>query len=105
LYSSGIHSNGLTLARRVFFENSGWAPDHYVQELGRTIGEELLEPTRIYVREVREMMDAGLRVKALAHITSTGFLNLSRAAAPVGYVLDKLPTLPIFQLFNIRQHP
>lgn len=101
LASSGIHSNGLTLARRVFFEGLGWAPDHYVQELGRTIGDELLEPTRIYVREVREMMDAGLRIKALAHITSTGFLNLNRATAPVGYVLDKLPEpLPIFRLIQ-----
>jgi phosphoribosylformylglycinamidine cyclo-ligase len=101
LASSGIHSNGMTLARRVFFERLGWAPDHYVQELGRTIGDELLEPTRIYVREVREMLDAGLRIKALAHITSTGFLNLSRAAAPAGYVLDQLPEPPpIFRLLQ-----
>ena len=101
LASSGVHSNGLTLARRVFFERSGWKADHYVKELGRTIGEELLEPTRIYVREVREMLDAGLRIKALAHITSTGFLNLNRAAAPMGYVLDKLPEpLPIFRLLQ-----
>jgi phosphoribosylformylglycinamidine cyclo-ligase len=101
LASSGIHSNGMTLARRVFFEGSGWAPNQFVQELGRSIGEELLEPTRIYVREVREMMDAGLRIKALAHITSTGFLNLNRAAAPVGYVLDKLPEPPpIFRLIQ-----
>ena len=103
LASSGIHSNGLTLARRVLFERAGWPPDHYVRELGRTIGEELLEPTRIYVREVREMIDAGLRIKALAHITSTGFLNLSRANAPMGYVLDKLPEPhPIFRL--IQEH-
>jgi phosphoribosylformylglycinamidine cyclo-ligase len=103
LASSGVHSNGLTLARRVFFEQLGWAADRYVEELGRTIGEELLEPTRIYVREVREMMDAGLRVKALAHITSTGFLNLNRAAAPAGYVLDKLPQPgAVFQL--IQKH-
>lgn len=101
LAASGIHSNGLTLARRVFFEQSGWAADRYVSELGRTIGEELLEPTRIYVREVREMLDAGLRVKALAHITSTGFLNLNRATAPMGYVLDKLPDPPpIFHLLQ-----
>jgi phosphoribosylformylglycinamidine cyclo-ligase len=91
----------LTLARRVFFERSGWKADHYVKELGRTIGEELLEPTRIYVREVREMLDAGLRIKALAHITSTGFLNLNRADAPMGYILDKLPEpLPIFRLLQ-----
>ena len=101
LRSSGIHSNGLTLARRVFFERLGWRPDHYVPELGRTIGEELLEPTRIYVREAMDMLNAGLRVKAMAHITSTGFLNLNRAEAPMGYVLDQLPeTLPIFRLIQ-----
>ncbi len=103
LASSGIHSNGMTLARRVFFERLGWRPDRHVEELGRSIGEELLEPTRIYVREVLDMIRAGLRIKALAHITSTGFLNLSRAAAPVGYVLDSLPEPPmIFQL--LRRH-
>jgi phosphoribosylformylglycinamidine cyclo-ligase len=102
LASSGIHSNGLTLARRVFFERLRWAPDRYVPELGRAIGDELLEPTRIYVPEVRDMLDAGLRVKALAHITSTGFLNLSRADAPVGYVLDNLPEPhPIFRLLQL----
>jgi phosphoribosylformylglycinamidine cyclo-ligase len=101
LASSGIHSNGLTLARRVFFEQLGWAADRYVPELGRSIGEELLEPTRIYVREIREMLDTGLRIKALAHITSTGFLNLNRAAAPMGYVLDMLPEPPpIFHLLQ-----
>jgi phosphoribosylformylglycinamidine cyclo-ligase len=101
LASSGIHSNGMTLARRVFFEKLGWKPDRYVQELGRSIGEELLEPTCIYVREIREMIDAGLQIKALAHITSTGFLNLSRAEAPVGYLLDKLPEpLPLFKLLQ-----
>jgi phosphoribosylformylglycinamidine cyclo-ligase len=101
LRSSGIHSNGLTMARRVFFERLGWKVDHFVPELGRTIGEELLEPTRIYVREVMDMMNAGLKIKAMAHITSTGFLNLNRAAAPMGYVLDKLPEpLPIFKLLQ-----
>jgi phosphoribosylformylglycinamidine cyclo-ligase len=101
LRSSGIHSNGLTMARRVFFERMGWKADHFVPELGRTIGEELLEPTRIYVREVMDMLNAGLKIKAMAHITSTGFLNLNRAAAPMGYVLDKLPEpLPIFKLLQ-----
>jgi phosphoribosylformylglycinamidine cyclo-ligase len=103
LASSGIHSNGLTLARRVFFEQLGWSADRDVKDFGRTLGEELLEPTRIYVREVREMIDSGLRIKALSHITSTGFLNLSRADAPAGYVLDKLPEPPaVFRL--LQQH-
>ncbi len=101
LESSGIHSNGLTLARKIFFDQLGWKPDQTVEELGRSIGEELLEPTRIYVQEVLAMIDAGLDIKALAHITSTGFLNLSRAAAPVGYILDKVPDPhPVFYLIQ-----
>jgi phosphoribosylformylglycinamidine cyclo-ligase len=101
LRSSGVHSNGLTLARRVFFEQARWALDRHVPELGRTIGEELLEPTRIYVREAMAMLRAGLAVKAFAHITSDGFLNLARAQAEVGYVLDPLPQpQPIFSLIQ-----
>jgi phosphoribosylformylglycinamidine cyclo-ligase len=103
LSSSGLHSNGYSLARDVFFKRLNWSVDRYVEDLGCTVGEELLKPTRIYVREVLAMINAGLRIKALAHITSEGFLNLSRADAPVGYVLDNLPQSPaVFQL--IQQH-
>ncbi len=101
LCSSGIHSNGLTLARRIFFDRLKWPVDRHVPELGTTIGEALLEPTRIYVKEVLAMLKAGLAVKALAHITSSGFLNLGRAEAPVGYLLDELPEpQPIFRLIQ-----
>lgn len=101
LHSSGVHSNGLTLARHVFFDILGWEPDRVVDDLGRSIGDELLEPTRIYVREVVAMLQANLRIKALAHITSKGFLNLSRAPVPFGYVIDNLPEpLPIFDLIQ-----
>lgn len=101
LRSSGVHSNGLTLARRVLFEKMGLAPDSYRPELGRTVGEELLEPTRIYVREVLAMLRAGVRVKALAHITSDGFLNLTRVVADCSFVVDHLPEpQPIFQLIQ-----
>src|SRR5438876_6866260 len=91
LRSTGVHSNGLTLARRVFFRDHDWSGDKYLSELGRTIGEELLEPTAIYVKEVVAMLDANLNIKALAHITSTGFLNMSRAASDISYVIDSLP--------------
>ncbi len=101
LRSSGIHSNGLTLAREVFFKRAGYEPDRYVPALGRTIGEELLEPTRIYVREILDLLRAGLDIKALAHVTSDGFLNLSRVEAKVGYVLERLPDPhPIFTLLQ-----
>ncbi|MBI4573831.1 MAG: phosphoribosylformylglycinamidine cyclo-ligase [candidate division NC10 bacterium] len=101
LRSSGIHSNGLTLAREVFFKKAGYQPDRYVGELGRTIGEELLEPTRIYVREILELLRSGLDIKALIHITSDGFLNLARVQAKVGYVLEALPDpQPIFTLLQ-----
>ena len=109
LQSSGIHSNGLTLARKVF----GLGPDeknvgekrrvlsqHY-DELGTTLGEALLEPTRIYVKEVKALMDGDLEIRGLAHITGDGFLNLPRLEADVGYMIEEPPDPhPIFQLIQ-----
>ena len=101
LRSTGVHSNGLSLAREVFFKKLKWNVDKKLSELGRTIGEELLEPTHIYVGEVLAMLDAKLKIKALAHITSSGFLNLSRASVDVSYVIDSLPEPhPIFRLIQ-----
>jgi phosphoribosylformylglycinamidine cyclo-ligase len=101
LRSSGIHSNGLTLARRVFFTTARYRVDRHVPKLGRTVGEELLEPTRIYVREVLDLLRAGVEIRAMAHITSDGFLNLARVQAKVGYVLDSLPEpQPVFRLLQ-----
>ena len=101
LASSGIHSNGLTLARRVLLHDSKLTVDSYLQEFGRTVGEELLEPTRIYVPEVTAMFAAGLRIKALIHLTGDGFFNLARTAAPIGYQIESLPpTPPIFSVLQ-----
>jgi len=101
LASSGIHSNGLTLARRVLLHDAKLTVESYLPEFGRTVGEELLEPTRIYVPEVTAMFAANLQLKALAHVTGDGFLNLTRTAAPIGYVIDTLPpTPPIFAVLQ-----
>ena len=94
LASSGIHSNGLTLARKALLDSGLFTLETYVPELGKTLGEELLEPTHIYVLEVLEMLSANLRVKALAHISGDGLLNLTRVRAPVGYVIEQLPDRP-----------
>jgi phosphoribosylformylglycinamidine cyclo-ligase len=92
--SSGIHSNGMTLTRRVFFEQAGAKIDTYFPELGCTIGEELLRPTIIYVPEVLEILEKVPSVKALIHITGDGVLNLPRVEAEIGFVIDDLPPPP-----------
>ncbi|KPK62409.1 MAG: hypothetical protein AMS21_07610 [Gemmatimonas sp. SG8_38_2] len=101
LRSTGVHSNGYTLARKALFVTAGYAPTDSVDSLGRSVGEELLEPTRIYVRPVLEMLAAVDGVKALAHITGNGFLNLLRVKSAVGFELDALPEpQPIFSLIQ-----
>jgi phosphoribosylformylglycinamidine cyclo-ligase len=92
--SSGIHSNGMTLTRRVFFEQAGAKIDTHFAELGCTIGEELLRPTVIYVPEILEILDKVSSVKALMHITGDGLLNLPRVDAKIGFVIDDLPRPP-----------
>ena len=99
--SNGIHSNGLTLARRIFFEKNDYAIDSTFPELDHTLGEELLRPTHIYVREVLDILDQEISVKALIHNTSDGFLNLNRVVSEVGYVIEELPPIPpIFSLIK-----
>jgi phosphoribosylformylglycinamidine cyclo-ligase len=103
LSSSGIHSNGLSLARQVLFEQAGLQVDAYVDEFRKTLGEELLTPTSIYVQPVMQMLNERLPIKALVHITSDGFLNLARVDSETGFVIDFLPESPsIFSL--IKEH-
>lgn len=99
--SSGVHSNGLTLARRALIDWGGHQLNDEVTEIGRTVGEELLEPTQIYVRALTSLWDAGVPTHGIAHITSDGFVNLCRLESEVTYVIDDLPDPhPIFGLIQ-----
>ncbi len=101
--SSGLHSNGYSLARKVVFEVAGLGIDDRVQPLGRTVGELLLEPTHIYARPVRGIL-AHYRVKhvvhGIAHITGGGLgENLARILPPglqADLQRDSWPVAPIF---------
>ena len=85
--SSGLHSNGYSLVRHVLLDRAGWALDREVPELGRSLGDELLEPTRIYARDCLALM-ASVEVHAFAHVTGGGFAaNLVRVL-PAGLRAD-----------------
>ena len=70
--SSGVHSNGFSLVRKVF-EMTKESLDAYYDELGKTLGEALIEPTRIYVKALKNVKNAGVRIKGCSHITGGGF--------------------------------
>ena len=99
LPSSGLHSNGYSLARRAL---SGLALDDRPAALGgATVADALLEPTIIYVRAILELLRSGLPVHGLAHITGGGLLNLARLNAGVGFeVSDPLPVPAVFDLIR-----
>jgi phosphoribosylformylglycinamidine cyclo-ligase len=99
LPSTGLHSNGFTLARHALFERGGLGLDESPSELGRTVAEELLEPTAIYVRAILELLGSEIDVRGLAHITGDGLLNLLRLNSARGYEIDRpLPAQPVFGL-------
>jgi phosphoribosylformylglycinamidine cyclo-ligase len=101
LPSSGLHSNGYTLARSALDGLS--LEDDPEGRLGRPLGDELLEPTAIYVKPVLELLRSEVEVRGLAHITSGGLGNLLRLAAEIGYEIENpLPVPPVFGLIQER---
>jgi phosphoribosylformylglycinamidine cyclo-ligase len=101
LPSTGLHSNGYTLARTAL---DGLSLDEDPGgRLGRPLGDVLLAPTEIYVKPVLELLRSEVEVRGLAHVTSGGLGNLLRLAAEVGYEIDaSLPVPPIFELIQER---
>ncbi|KKM02654.1 hypothetical protein LCGC14_1782300, partial [marine sediment metagenome] len=100
--SNGLHSNGFSLVRKVFFEGAGMAVDTHIEDFGHMLGEELLRPTSIYVKPVLELLKKGIKIKAMAHITGGGILdNLPRVLPPgLGARVDEnaWPVQPVFEL-------
>ena len=103
LPSSGLHSNGYSLARKVMFEKAGYKPEDKVELLGTTVGEAMLKPTRIYVKTVLGMLEKA-EVKGMAHITGGGFLeNIPRVLPDdVDVIIEEgsWPVPPIFSLIE-----
>ncbi len=103
--SSGVHSNGFSLIRKVF-EMTKESLDTYYEELGRTLGETLLEPTIIYVNALKSIKDAGVTIKACSHITGGGFYeNVPRMLHDGVHAVihkDSYEVPPIFKLLQAK---
>ena len=99
--SSGVHSNGFSLVRKVF-EMTKESLDTYYDELGTTLGEALLAPTKIYVKAMKSLREAGVTVKACSHITGGGFYEnvprMLREGVFAQIQKDSYPVPPIFRL-------
>lgn len=101
--SSGVHSNGFSLIRKVF-EMTKESLDTYYDELGKTLGEALIEPTKIYVKALKSIKEAGITIKGCSHITGGGFYENIPRMLPEGVSAmvkkDSYPVPPIFRLIQ-----
>ena len=101
--SSGVHSNGFSLVRKVF-EMTKESLDTYYDELGKTLGEVLIEPTRIYVKALKNVKNAGVRIKGCSHITGGGFFeNVPRMLPENVRAIIKKESYPVPALFDLIQ--
>lgn len=101
--SSGVHSNGFSLVRKVF-EMTKESLDTYYDELGKTLGEALLAPTRIYVKALKSIKDAGVTVKACSHITGGGFYeNIPRMLPEGMHAVVRKDSYEVPAIFKLLQ--
>jgi phosphoribosylformylglycinamidine cyclo-ligase len=100
LSSSGLHSNGYSLARKLFFDIKGFSARKRLKELGCSVGEELLKPTRIYVKSILKLLKS-YKIKGLAHITGGGITENLPRVLPKGLkaVIEK-GSWPVQDVFN-----
>ena len=99
LPSSGLHSNGYSLARHALFKMGGMSMNDQVPRTARRLADALLQPTRVYVNAAEALWAAGITPRGMAHISGGGLLNIARLAADVSYELDAMvPTPEIFAL-------
>jgi phosphoribosylformylglycinamidine cyclo-ligase len=103
LPSAGLHTNGYSLARKLFFEVAGYKVDTHVEALGETVGEALLRPHLSYLRPLEGLLD-GSAIKALAHVTGGGLLENIPRVLPEGTAveIDK-GSWPVPALFRVMQ--
>ena len=103
--SSGVHSNGFSLVRKVFEkEMDREGLDTYYDELGKTLGETLLAPTRIYVKALKNVKNAGVTVKACSHITGGGFYeNVPRMLKDGVHAVIRKDSYPVPPIFGMMQ--
>lgn len=101
--STGVHSNGFSLVRKVF-EMTKESLETYYEELGATLGETLLAPTRIYVKALKAVKDAGVKVKACSHITGGGFYeNVPRMLTENTHAVIEKNSYPVPPIFPLMQ--
>jgi len=108
--SNGLQTNGYSLARKLFFEIGGYKPETYLEELGSTVGEALLQTHQSFLRPLEGLLDTGL-IKGLAHITGGGFLENIPRILPENVSVEinrgTWPELPVFgvmqKLGNVEQ--
>jgi len=104
LGSSGLHTNGFSLARKVFFEMGGHTTESVIPELGCSVGEAMLAPHINYIRPITDLMDAGVKIDGMAHLTGGGFIeNVPRILPENCRAEIKLGTWPVKPIFEVMQ--